>query len=88
MWEDLCADYHISEEERARWLRSVLVDVVQWLAARPYAATYQRHCNRWRERESGPLCVCVGGPSDHREAAEVGGSGCGLACFVLFKRRS
>ena len=57
MRKELLADYHIAEEARARWLRSVLVDVVEWLAARPYAAAYQRHCNRWRERESGPLCV-------------------------------
>ena len=55
--QELVHDYHIREEARARWLRIVLVDMVNELKAEPFPATYQRNCNRWRERESGPLRV-------------------------------
>ena len=50
-------DYYIRSEARARWLRMVLVDMVKELKSQPWSAKYQQNCNRWRERESGPLCV-------------------------------
>ena len=57
MREDLVHDYQIREEARARWLRMVLVDMVNEFKSQPFSATYQQNCNRWRERESGPLRV-------------------------------
>ncbi len=50
-------DYYIRSEARAQWLRMVLVDMVKELKSQPFSATYQPNCNRWRERESGPLRV-------------------------------
>ena len=50
-------DYYIRSEARARWLRMVLVDMVNELKSQPFSNTYQQNCNRWRERESGPLRV-------------------------------
>ena len=55
--EELVHEYYIREEARARWLRMVLVDMVNELKSQPFSATYQQNCNRWRERESGPLRV-------------------------------
>ena len=57
MRREFVPDYYIREEARARWLRMVLVDMVNQLRSQPFAATYQQNCNRWRERESGPLRV-------------------------------
>ena len=50
-------DYSIMPAARARWLRSVLVAMVKHLSQHPWPAEYQVNCNRYRERESGPLCV-------------------------------
>ena len=55
--KELVHDYYIREEARALWLRLVLVDMVNELKSQPFPATYQQTCNRWRERESGPLRV-------------------------------
>ena len=55
--QELVLDYYIRSEARARWLRMVLVDMVKELKSQPFSATYQPNCNRWRERESGPLRV-------------------------------
>ena len=55
--QELVLDYNIRSEARARWLRMVLVDMVKELKSQPFSATYQPNCNRWRERESGPLRV-------------------------------
>ena len=55
--EELVHDYYIREEARARWLRMVLVDMVKELKSQKFSAMYQQNCNRWRERESGPLRV-------------------------------
>ena len=51
------SDFSVREEARARWLRQVLVNLVECLQTKPFAAEYTQNCNRFRERESGPLCV-------------------------------
>ena len=50
-------DYSIMPAARARRLRSVLVAMVKHLSQHPWPAEYQMNCNRYRERESGPLRV-------------------------------
>ena len=54
---DRIPDYIVTAPARARWLREVLVETVQYLSKHPWPAKYPSNCNRFRERESGPLRV-------------------------------
>ena len=48
-------DYTVVPAARARWLRLVFVATVRHLSKHPWPAEYQANCNRYRERDSGPL---------------------------------